>query len=673
MVENFAMLTMVFSRAQREQIFSHLILNVLREPTDKPSRLMNALQAHGIDDYHLFKATPATVIDQLTEADEHGRPTTRRLRLGDRSKLNLLHRFVLANDAFDETEWLAVDADDLIDFRLSMAAPSGTATTTMTSNTLTKPQALPKAVKCATSACSVFADDKMSMPSHGNPNDVAHIQQVQTVQDPTFVPTRDYDSVNLYNYPQECMYSTPATQLQPDQGHTFTKHSSDHDAQSVCHTYTKTQTTSIAADNDMHRISESLTTQMWSTKWSGTVTQFALSSKEHLSCYQDLADLNASMPPTRYDAAYAPRSGRIYEFVNLSDIDLSPEHEIAFVDGGEDDEDLWSSDDEDLWSSAWSTEPNNLPTYSHQNLSNFAQDSNANSHFDAYQALLKQQWVPFRAQQQRHDPNFIPGSVWRQISSWTRTALPERDPDERALIAAQTPESDLRKVAYTDRCKLTLADQSKPSTFSSEPLEHELSKWILEHDLRESVTTDQASDNNQYRMQCSYLVHEGKASKYPSSDAQSRIPSSHLAQVRDRNICQGRTAPKNGEIITIEGRQDVHITEYTAMVTSETSIPDLQVDVLKVRTVASTIQTSHGHVAVVPREYAIFGKGKPIHYAAQTKCFDVMEDRLAKVEGTQQLNTCEGHVTPSKFESVLPYLATCPPNVLGLEFYPTST
>ena len=98
MVENFAMLTMVFSRAQREQIFSHLILNVLQEPTDKPSRLMNALQAHGIDDYHLFKATPAIVIDQLTEAGKHGRPTTQRLRLGDISKLNLLHRFVLAND-----------------------------------------------------------------------------------------------------------------------------------------------------------------------------------------------------------------------------------------------------------------------------------------------------------------------------------------------------------------------------------------------------------------------------------------------------------------------------------------------------------------------------------------------------------------------------------------------
>ena len=74
----------------------------------------------------------------------------------------------------------------------------------------------------------------------------------------------------------------------------------------------------------------------------------------------------------------------------------------------------------------------------------------------------------------------------------------------------QTPESDLRKVAYTNRCKLTLADRSKLISFSSEPPEHELNKWILDHDPRESVTADQSSKVNQYCTQCSSLVHEGK-------------------------------------------------------------------------------------------------------------------------------------------------------------------
>ena len=505
---------------------------------------MNSLEAHNYGDLDSFMYAQPTDLEQLTEADEDGDPTLTRLRLGHRSKISLLHRFVLANRKMELHEWMTVDADALIDFRLNPTTPPGTTTTNnpgATNNTLSKSQAISKGVKRETSAFPVIKDDKMYASWHVSFQAVAHAQQVHNVLNPTYVRPGDNDNITLWAYQPEYMYSVLATMLQTNQGRTFVReHATDCDAQSVWRKYIKFQTKSTAADNKMNRISEFLTTQKWSTSWPGTAAQFVLCWKEQLRRYQDLADTNARMPENmqklhlrnavsanpemasigsfeataqlinatanaltfdayyetvldaarRYDAAHAPRSGsgRTKKFVNFHDIDSSPEIEIDFLDGG----------DEDLY-----PEPNNLLAYSHQQFSNLAQDPNANARFDAYQALQKQQWDQFRAQQQQHNPNFIPGNVWRQLPSWAQMALQEKDRDQRALIAAQTPKSDQRKVAFTNQQKVAFADQGKLDTNSSESLEHKLRKWVLEHNCKECAIDNQARSDEQDHAQCS--------------------------------------------------------------------------------------------------------------------------------------------------------------------------
>ena len=391
----------------------------------------------------------------------------------------------------------------------------------------------------------------------------------------------------------------------------------------------------------------------------------------------------------RYDAAHAPRSGsgRTKKFVNFHDIDSSPEIEIDFLDGG----------DEDLY-----PEPNNLLAYSHQQFPIFAHDSNADSRFEAYQALQKQQWEQFKAQHQPHDPNFIPGNVWRQLPSWARKALQEKDRDQRASIAAQIPESDQRKVAYTDHIPNHL------DTSSSESLEHQLQKWVLEHDRKERAIDDNARNDEQYRMQRSALVHEAQPPAYPAGDLRNMISSSHRAQVHDRSKPQGKSPTKTGEIIEVNGHRfvkidvhnvryhvtmqsietnvdslldrganggfagsDVRVMEYTDRVADVTGIENHQVKDLKIGTVAGVVQTQHGSVVIILHEYAIFGKGKTIHSAAQMEYFNVsVDDRSTKVGGKQRLTTLEGYVMPLKFKSGLPYLPIYPPTDSELEQLP---
>ena len=159
-----------------------------------------------------------------------------------------------------------------------------------------------------------------------------------------------------------------------------------------------------------------------------------------------------------YNTAHAPQSGHSQKFVNSHDI-AALKH-INFLNGGDDD--------------LWYPEPNNLLAYPHQKLSNFAHKPNANSHFKVFQALENQQWKQFQ-----QDPNNIPGTIWRQLPSWARTALQEKDCDQQAQMATQTTLSNQRKGTFTD--------QHKQDTNSSESLEQELCKWVLEHDCKERV------------------------------------------------------------------------------------------------------------------------------------------------------------------------------------------
>ena len=92
---------------------------------------------------------------------------------------------------------------------------------------------------------------------------------------------------------------------------------------------------------------------------------------------------------------------------------------------------------------------------------------------------------------------------------------------------------------------------------------------------------------------------------------------------------------------------------------------------LPIGTVAGLVETQKGKAIVILHQYAIYRKGKTIHYSAQLEFHgnDVC-DKSRKVGGKQRITTLDGYVIPLQIRDSLPYFNMVPPTDHDLDIYP---
>ena len=94
---------------------------------------------------------------------------------------------------------------------------------------------------------------------------------------------------------------------------------------------------------------------------------------------------------------------------------------------------------------------------------------------------------------------------------------------------------------------------------------------------------------------------------------------------------------------------DVRILSKSSRKCTVTDIDQHQINGLDIVQCAAMVNTNHGYVNLIMKEYAYYGKGHTIHSSGQIEWHkNLVDDKSVKVGGTQCITTLDGFAFPSK-------------------------
>ena len=106
---------------------------------------------------------------------------------------------------------------------------------------------------------------------------------------------------------------------------------------------------------------------------------------------------------------------------------------------------------------------------------------------------------------------------------------------------------------------------------------------------------------------------------------------------------------------------DAHVILTHQREVDVTGIDNHEVTGLKIVDASAKVNTQHGDIIIIMRQYAYHGTGRTIHSSGQLESYkNKVDDRSWKVEGRQCIKTLDGYLIPLDIINGLPYMKMVP-------------
>ena len=700
----------VGTRGTSKAIMTHVITNVLLEPSDGP--LVKSLTAAGYNRIQDVLGMTTADIDSLTVDqldDENKKVIQVPLVRGKRGLLRAFQSYVKhlqGQQAF--VTFLGLTSADFDEYRLAIYDPNQPLPSSMPSfvpKSSSAPKSNPvddfrRGIKRDKAHYTVLKEDKQWDNWKRSTLATARSHCCEDVFDPSYKPS-SADDIAIFNEKQKFIYSVFEEKLRTDMGKFFVRlHEHDYDAQTIFaklqdHAKASTQAAIDTAD----LLSYITTIKLHDTKWRGTTHSFVLHWCDRVRAYEDLVDPSDHFTSNLKMTMLQNTVSGVGE---LHHVKVQSAHDVAH--GGKP---LTFEQYKTLLLSAASiydskkgltlprpqrtvnntnldyTDDNRtLTAYSHETtveLDDLVYDIDTDFTVLSVNETKQSTRRPFQPRMSREK--------WQSLSSDEQKHWDMLSPAAKATILGigkppppRTPRTlDLHDISAADYLHIVSTHQQTSSntpdeatldTPDTQDTSADLAPDPSTPDLLACATHHNASPGDLRRVlgnrkpATSPALHSGEeitvnGKRYRQISVHERIVydvSNHKATKHGSLIDRGANGGLAGSDVRIINKDAV------PRLVDVSGIDSHQITNLPIVTVGGVVPSQRGPVIAIMHQYAYTGEGKTIHSSGQLEHYknDVNDKSLRVPGGLQRITTNDGYVHPLTIKNGLPYVSIRP-------------